>query len=71
MNLRSLIWGSEAEREAAREKGRLATERQLAEAREAVAELGELKNTLVARANGALYELKAKKGGGNEGESKA
>ena len=47
-----------------------ATERQIAEAKAAVAEVGLLKEALVERANGAVYKLK-KRGGGYEGESES
>ena len=47
-----------------------ATERQIEEAKKLVAEVEILKDSLVAKANGALYKLK-KRGGGDEGEQKA
>ena len=69
---RSMIWGDEEVREAAREKGHLATARQIEEAKAAVAEVGVLKDALVAKANGSLYELRNRTGVLNgTGESKA
>jgi len=48
-----------------------ATERQIEEVKKLVAEVEELKASLVARANGALYKLKgaAKKNGTGESET--
>ena len=51
----------------AREAAKLVTDAQIAEARAMIEEIGVVKEKLVARANGALYELKGKK---NAGESK-
>lgn len=69
MNLRSLIWGSEKSFEEHREKSRALTNRQIEEAKAAVAEVGVLKELLVSRANGALYQLRKGARGNGKGDT--